>query len=241
MRLVWGALGFPIDGVQLATYENTLHVRYVPYAKEVSARISGEVFGTTRELALLSALITNGLRTPYQDLILYDDAGVPVYNMLSAGSLTGVLCMEGPQFDEAQKPATWGTFREFRATFSAQYPYNPQGSVIMEAMQTTSMRGGCPVMASLPVIGGDFTDQQMTRSSPVTAEQTGYAIGLFTWPSPPAMLINNMPLVDKYLRYGSPERYGLGVRGFKTEWGWFFRKSDLSGPLPLPTPGLPPV
>jgi hypothetical protein len=71
----------------------------------------------------------------------------------------------------------------------------------------------------------------------VTCIQQGEALAIKGYPTFPNRLFSKVPQVDGFARYTSPQRYGLGVRGFGAEWMYVHRTTGLTG---LPVPNLPP-
>lgn len=236
MFVRWGATSLDVNSAYLTKNEQLLHVNWVPYARVLSYTVRFVLLRETPlELAAASSVWNNACRIGNQNLALCLDSGQVVEQLNSSLSLSGTQCVDGPHWDDQPRGATYATMRECTTTFAAEYVVT--GATHLSWTQTITLEGGLPVYVELPSIGGPWQQQKVSPSSPVTATQSGSAVGLFGLPIVPGPMFN-APLVQRQIARTSPGRVGLGFRGWPMSWAYTFR---TVGNLGMLDPGNPPL
>lgn len=236
MFIRYGSTRLDANSATWTRHDELMHQNWVPYALRQDVMVRFTLLRDTPVLlAAASAAWTNACRVGSQDLALCLDSGAAVEALLSGPSISGVLCTSGPHWDDSPRGATYATMRECQTTFSAEYPVS--GANYLNWQQTITLQGGTPVYVELPSIAGPWQQQQVSPSSPVTVVQSGSAVGIRGWPPFPPK-IPGLPLVDQMQSTSSPQRVGLGFRGFPIQWQYTYRTVGTSG---NPGPGYPPL
>jgi hypothetical protein len=236
MQVRYGSVALDADSATWTRRERLIHNNYVPVSRQIEVSVYAVVLRDSPSgLALASANLSNGLRVGNRDLALIDGSAGMVESLLSGPSLSGTQVVDGPHFDEEPRGATFATMRTVRFTVSAEYPVS--GVAYLFWKQSVSIEGGTPVFVELPSLNGPWQQQQTSPTSPTTVVQRGEAVGISGVPPVPGPLFN-LPLVGRSVADVSPDRVGLGFRGYGISWQYVYRTVNGVNRV---SPGLPPL
>jgi len=240
VQVVWGEYAFPSNGVTVKSRRKTERGEdRLPYMYTDTIECEGYLEGsgqadlTAKQIAMMTAM-----KVPGKDLILKQDGGLESATVIrNAGSLSGTLIVDGPNFEEVKGPE-YATQRKFRFLAEADYPMPTlTGTAIIDWSETITVSGGGPLYVVQPAIEGPPQRQKVYDQTPVIATQRGYAVGFLGPPAVPGAI---WPFALKHAIDGSvttPKKMGRGVyRKYRVEWAYSF---EWTGPLvgsPTPWP-----
>jgi hypothetical protein len=225
--------------VEVATeIETVRNEQGVPTSQRRVFRLAGELLaeGQPNVSALMRSLEA-ALAVPYQDLILYQDDGAESATVLkNAGSLTGVICTQGPGYPSSAANE-YVNQRAFTATFEAEYPLPGSGNFLTAYTETIRWWGGGPVRTVEPAVSGPpyeailwaATAYEATQSGQATAYQGFWPVAVAPiWP----LKLRQAPVIQRT----SPRRKGRGLQDYSISWEYQFVSAT---PL-IGLPHLPP-
>lgn len=237
MQISYGNYPFLANGVKWTDAIQTQVVNYVPTLQTISVNLEGrlEVSGAAdaaRQLAVLQA----ALWRPGLDLVMRGSNGVVIKSLRSGGSVSGVVCVAGPDCYEAMGPQ-YETVIDFRVTFQAVYQVEAGKPLVYDYVQTLSVEEGGPVYVFQPAVRGPAKKVLTQEMSTWTATQSGQATGLIAYPLRPAPIFGRAHIIGKpSWSTATPTRVGNGLTGFPCRWDYRFESvTPLVG-----SPGLPP-
>jgi hypothetical protein len=164
-----------------------------------------------------------------RDWGLYHDNGTASPHILvNADSLSGVRVVElsFPKGDGAE----YATQRTYSITLEATYAASNEA--LHSFSETLSIQGdGGPRFVVIPVLNGPPQKQITHQATPVTAQQTGQAVGMFAYPSPAPPIF---PFAEKRERRTiatqAPRSEGNQFVLWPISWSYYFESpTPLSG------------
>lgn len=195
--------------------------------------IRGKIHGTDPEdvntnlAALLSAYAADG-----EDFGLYieDESEdiVTVHFLDNDSSISGVQ-VEAVEFPEAVN-AEFTTYRSYQITATAVYLAAEDG--LLEFTETVSFTGtGGPRHVFLETATGPVVKQTVNQNTVYTASQSGSAVGMTSYPTPPAPLWpDDEDVTQRRITTISPTIMGEGNMRYPISWSYnFVSGSSLSG------------
>lgn len=237
MQVVYGNYGCPANGVRWTTSINTTLVDNVPTTITSLVNLEGMIEGTGQsDVAAKCAAMQRAFLTPYRDLEIRGDNGQVLEAIRSGGSLTGVVCVSGPNYPDGQF-GDFGTYRKFTATFQAVYQAEQGKPLILSYTQTLETSGGFPVVVFQPSVTGKPVKVQTSPATTFKARQSGSAVGLISYPfiPPPIFGAGNL-VANPTISRSTPRRNGRGLTEWAVAWSYEFESvNPLNG-----LPGLPP-
>ncbi len=94
--------------------------------------------------------------------------------------------------------------------------------VIMEWSETVESDGGGPLIIFLNALNGPPQEQLIYPSTMVKTTQSGFAVGLFAYPTPPAPIWPAALVTSPKVTRIDPKRKGLTWRNWRIEWRYEF-------------------
>jgi hypothetical protein len=209
----------------------------IPTSQKRTFRLTGELLAEGQ--AAISAMMLQldaALRIPYQDLVLlHDDGSLSAMILPNAGSLTGVICTQGPGWPNSQG-GEYVNQRTFTATFEAEYALPTGQEVTISYTESIRWSGGGPVRTCEPAVEGPAVEFIVWAKTAYEAVQTGKIVGWTGWLVPAAPIWPAKLRQSPVIAQTSPERKGLGLANFETTWEYQFVSAT---PL-IGLPHLPP-
>ena len=224
MRLYYGSYAFAVDGVHIGTDSETMYDEaMVPYARRVTARVSGALLGSSQsDLTTQSGLLEIALRIPYQDLALYQDSGViSATALVGAYSLTGVTVTRGPTFG-GQRGWEYASGREFSFEARVDVPLTTSLKKLLSFSESLSFSGGGPLYVVKRAIAGPMQRQLIYPQTEYRATQSGHATGFLAYPSPPRPLWPSALAESPNFRQEAPARTGPTYQRWGISWEYRF-------------------
>lgn len=227
MQLRLGTYYFPVNGTMVKTARRPVRGNDgVVYQFVDTVSVEGWLEGAgPAALSVAMNLLTLALATPFRDLVLQTDAGAATATALyTATSVTGCVCVSGPDFPEWAGPE-YVTQRRF--AFAVEADYTAPGispARIIDYQETVDVSGGGPLYVVLPALYGPPQRQLVYEQTPCVATQAGYAVGYAAYPLPP------QPVWAFALRTPTPRvkrtsarKKGLArYREYRIDWNWDF-------------------
>ncbi len=176
---------------------------------------NGQTDARTKQLAIEEALSIEG-----QDLIFANDDGTPSgKSVLSALTLSGVRCTEGPIWS-SRPGAQHQTWIEYAATWEWETRFESALTLLMEFHETLMIEGGTPRLVVLEPLNTRPVLQITVPQTGYRAVQIGSAIGVADRPNPYLL----SPLIwpgncDRDVTVQiSGERVGPSYKDFGVQW-----------------------
>lgn len=192
---------------------------------------------TGADAAALTTAI-NSLKTAYgsdgHDLSLTTNASVATSHKLTdADSVDGVKITGGPSFPDGTGPE-YANVRHFEIV--AEADFDDVGLANLVSFQESVMRegtGGERWLTQTP-LDGPVISQSVARYTPVVIVQAGSAVGLNSYPTPPAPLLPSSEHTDRRrIARKGPDRLADGsYRNFEISWQYEFETGAGSDPTP---------
>jgi hypothetical protein len=173
--------------------------------------------------------IDNAYSVQGGDLKLLDDNGNILMQLRSVTSVFGVRSQRPnlPKGDGSE----WATGLEFTASFEAEYTTGLQSGLV-SFQETLAFSGGGPVHVWRRPLNGLPIKQTVAPASPYRLEQSGRAVGRYTYPTPPSPLFPEHLWEGPRIRYSGPEVNG---QNYTVEWSYVMESvSPLAGLPTLP-------
>ena len=212
-------------------------VQGVAVTRTITVSLDIKVFGDTAALIAASmGSMQNAYWQPGRDLTLSDDNGTVLRSLRSAGSLSGVQCVEGPSL-VGTTPGEFTTYATLRATFQATFQAQAGQALVYDWTQSLSIEGGGPLYVWQPAISGPPLKVMVQDQTTYRATQTGSAKGLLSYPPvPPPVFGVGALMGNPQITRASPLRNGQGFTEWPVTWSYQF---ESASPL-IGLPGLPP-
>ena len=226
MQVKYGTYGFPANGVKVAFSQQTqINAGGQPY--EVTKRLDLDGYlegdGQAALVQAASALAT-ALAVPYQDLVLYTDAGSPTdCKLLNASSTTGVVVTD-LQFPDSIG-GEYATFRRFTMSAEASYPVTDSMSLLVSFSERLSFSGGGPIYRHRMAVNGRPQKQLVYPFSIFKVTQEGQAVGFRKRPTPPGPIWPNALMEAPDRTIDAPQRRGKGYTDFAVSWRYNFESA----------------
>lgn len=221
MRLRIGTYLFDPNGTEITTSTDIFrNEATVPYKRKDSMRVAGFLANsgsTPQELqdscsAQMSAL-TSVLAKPYQDIVFLEDDGSESATYLkNAGSVNGVVVVNGPNFPDGISGYT--AVQRFDFTAEAEY-YLPSNSgvnintLLLNFTESLSYSGGGPRYIWKESIRGLPQKQLTCEKTLYRVTQSGSSTGLRGYPSPAPPKFPNNLLHAPNIQRTTPRKMGL--------------------------------
>lgn len=184
-----------------------------------------------------------GIRTAIQQLeagygfegrdagLFHDDGSLSPHYLSSSGSISGVR-VEQVEFPKDQNTGEYATDRSFRIALSADYLNTNLGLVDFREEIQVSGTGG-PRNVGVETLTGRPQLQQVNARTLVRARQSGFAVGLQSYPRYPSAVWPAVEEVDKRQQNkGAPKRNGLGYMEYPISWSYSFLSNGPLGGTP---------
>lgn len=248
-QLKWGsAFTFPENGTW---FNITRQEMKGQTGQRIGWRERWQIFGRFKEDSSAAFTTTlqgfeTAVRTNYQDLIFYTDAGTTqsAHKLLNANTLNGTrivgrhypFTLPGlPQSTGAG--VEYASWRSFEATVEAEV-YDPESTLIVFHQTIRQLSGGGIDFEVVEALTGFPQTQQTAQFTAVIVEQVGMAVGLDSWPAPAS------PLFPGYLKprpqqveYGEPLNFGI-VRNINYPTRWHYRFEAPPGAIAAVPPPI---
>ena len=185
------------------------------------------------QTALEAAYAVNG-----QTLTLALAPGVNVRTLAGVTTVGNTVVQGGVDFPEdGSKDAEGTTFRRYAITVVGRYPISGDNVTLAFTERLTISGTGGPRFVYLQPLTGTPQKQQVATNTPYRLTQRGQAIGLYTWPTPPAPLFPFDEHVDqRTIDPGQPKRIGAGVGlqyvEFPIDWSYVHESSSSLAATP---------
>lgn len=232
----YGSKTFNAGEVQWVDSIDTEVVRLVPVTRTVRVDLTIQLLGTGIATATEAGNIQAAFTQPGRDLTLSDDSGTVLRHLRSTGSLSGVVCIQGPSMVGAG-PSELTTSLTLKATFQAVYAITPGVALVYDWHESLSIEGGGPLYVFQPSVVGRPVRVVAQEATTYKAVQSGGAIGLIGYPSisRPVFGVQNL-IGNPRIERSSPRRYGRGLKEYPIAWTYQFESvTPLVG-----LPGIPP-
>lgn len=192
----------------------------VPFEIEHVWSVEGQVQADTPALVTAAyRALEAAYSSWFRDLILYRNDGGVAHALPNAGSTTGVK-IAGFGYPSGQG-AEGTTFRNYRFTARATYPYGPGvaagggGGLLKSFSETVATWGGGPRRVASELVNGPPRIHVLSPATAAYASQTGTAVGYAGYPPIPppvypAAFLADLPRVERT----SPRNQN----GFLTDW-----------------------
>lgn len=234
MQLYYGSYAFPEHGTRWPLTQQLIEdVPGVPKSTLVTMDVSGNLEGTTpAELRIATIAIRAACLTPFQNVIVRHNGSI-VEQMLNVDTITGVRCVDGPNFP-GSTPGDFSTYRAFNCRFQAEYKLLGEAIPnILNYTQTVNISGGKPLRVWQLALNGKPKKTQVSPMTPYYAVQSGSATGRFSMPAIPGPLFLDPDEVN--LSRTSPQDSGGLLQNYQATWEYRF--SSVT-PFQL-NPGVP--
>jgi hypothetical protein len=178
-------------------------------------RVNGQIDADARITAAQAALALQD-----QDLIFYrDDAAASAKSVLSAGSLSGVRCVEGPVWS-SRPGAQHVTWLEFAATFEWETRFASAVGLLTDFHESLTIEGGTPKLVVLEPINAPPVLQETVPVQGYRAVQEGEAVGVAARPTPAVVSPYLWPanLTRDVTVQISASRVGQNYKDFGVRW-----------------------
>lgn len=226
VRTVIRASGFGIDGKPL-TYIHTV-------------TLDGCLDGSTQaECSAAEAAFRAAFSRPDLDFVFKMDNGAATpTKLIAATSIVGVQVL-AMAFPLSYGGAEYATARGFSLTLQAEYDVQRADQIVAWDESLTIVGNGGPRRVVREVVQGEPVEQETAEKTPVRATQTGQAVGLFSYPTPPAPLFGRDKLMnpDVAVSYSTPQVQGRRPMRYAVTWNYQFQSATpLTGtPKKAPT------
>lgn len=230
MRLRIGSYQFDPNAVAIATRKETIFDdRGLPAAEKHFFDMQGQIFGTSQvDITNKCALLERAMRRQFQDVILYRDDGGIAMALRGATALGGVRITGGPDYPNSDG-FEYSQGRTFVLRAEAEYALAVRpgnlGSVLISFTEALAFRGGGAVSAFMPVVNQAPVRSRLFAATPYQANQSGSALALGTWPSPPNPLWPAAMGQAPEVVYQSPQ---LGPRGLGYGISWNYQFESVT-------------
>lgn len=229
MQLVYRGFAFASDAQVVAVRKRALRTGLDQiYGHSVQFDVSGMLLGNGQaDLAQQAALLEATLRLEGGNLVFLRSDGVPAMTLANATSITNVRVIDGPNYPNGEG-AEFDTYRTFTFTAEAEYQLVPGQTVILEYAEALDAEGGGPVFDFIPVVNGPQPKTMLFAETPVLVTQSGMAVGLNAYPTPPPPLFPGAQLRALRRRRERPKRLGRYPTVYPVSWEYRF---GSTGPL----------
>lgn len=248
MQLRVGTYSFTVNSVRVQTsrsVEFTGPLQNIPIREKHTLTADGWLYGDGADATAIQLDLTNktaalrlGLAQRNQDIILYrDDGGMSATFLRSAGSITGIKVVSGPDFDTTPSGNDYANERHFRFVAEAVYPSGYfLGSNVIDFHEHVSISGGLPKFLVKPCINAAPQKQLLYPMTPWVATQSGSAIGWLDYPNPINPLwpdaLNGRTIDRDEPQYAGPLAPAPRYTHFPVRWSYQFES-------PTPLVGIP--
>ena len=184
--------------------------------EQAVVRVNGQADADARIAAAEAVLSVEGGDLVFQR----DDLAASAKSVLSAATLSGVRCVEGPVWS-SRAGAQHNTWLEFSATFEWETRFASAVGLLMDFSETLTIEGGTPLVVVLEPINALPVEQETVPQQGYRAVQEGFAVGVAARPNPlslspilpaPARLIRQVNVQT------SGARVGQNYRDFGARW-----------------------
>ncbi len=246
MQLRYGTYSFPINGCMVTSQTQVIRsesgrpirYKYTIHVKAYLETSSGQAACSALENALRLALLK-----PYQTLALLEDSGATSsLAIISNNSISGVVIVDGPHFNEAMD-AEFVNRRTAEFTGEAEFMIPTASNAVISYHETVAITGNCgPVTSWRPAVNAKPVFQIVYPASTTKVTQSGRAVGHTGYPAPAALLFPQGLLKQEQSRIvrDSPRRIGpqsSALVEWPISWNYQF---EANTPL-LALPGTPPL
>jgi hypothetical protein len=235
VQLRWGPYWFQVASCEWTHEKQTLiSPGGVPYEEQNVVDVFAQLVidGGQATIANTMSVFERALRVPGLDLVLHrDDGGVAL--ALSAASSTGGTNVRRFSYPQGGGGFEWVSGRTFRFQVTASYPLVVGARVLLAFKERVSAEGnGGPRPGAVVPVNAPAVIQTLTQFTECYCTQSGFAVGLAAYPTPPAPLFRQAPL-SVQVGYDSAEAEGLSRRAWRVDWTyrWVGNKPFL-GALP---------
>lgn len=237
MKLKYRTYEWPVNGVRVTSSRKVERGKdALPWRYIDTLNCDGYLEGSSQaDLTDKQRAMTVALMRPGGKLTLLRDDGADSATLLdNASSITGVVVTDGPNFPDADGPE-YVTQRHF--VFTAEADYYARGTnalTLLDWQETISITGGGPLYVVRPALYGPPQRQKVYEQTPCQVVQSGYAVGLVRYPTPPPQLFPFALKMTPEVRETTPTKRGNGYTEYRIDWTYTFE-----WPLPLfahPTP-----
>lgn len=178
----------------------------------------------------VSGAVTGAADFQNATLVYNDGSGATAHQLLNGNSLSGVR-VTGFEWKEGDGEYT--TYRSYSITLQADFVDATNN--LLSFKETVAFKGsGGPRFVWLDTLEDGPVQQLSASATTIHCVQSGSAIGLLSYVSPPAPLY---PAIVEHLDqreggFESPDRIGQGLMGFHTTWKYSFESPELGLVLP---------
>lgn len=202
---------------------------YRVHCSQVSFACAGQTDCAIRMANVEAALAAEG-----GDLLFLNDDGSRSQNsVLSAATLSGVRCVEGPTWGD-RPGAQFSTWREYACVFEWETSFGDFAPLLTDFSETLTVRGGQPRLVVLETLNTPPVLQTTVPLTGYRAVQEGFAVGYQGYPDPSQIAPPVWPLAqtDQQVTTASPERVGPAFRNYTVRWQYTFASADPLFGLP---------
>ncbi|HEX4132483.1 MAG TPA: hypothetical protein VHZ24_20800 [Pirellulales bacterium] len=187
----------------------------------------------------LTAAIQNleaAYRRTRQDVVLYlpDGTTASAHQMRNADTVGGIRVIRPPSFPSG-RGAEYSTFRTYSIQLEADFLDSSDETGLLAWNETLNFSGGGPRWVYLPTLQGRPVRQQLQAATTFKVTQSGRAVGLRGYPTPPAPI---WPTAWHQEQGGVtrvlPHRVGSNNAQYEVTWTYSFESADplLGRPTP---------
>jgi hypothetical protein len=164
-----------------------------------------------------------------------NDLTLGPHSLISSQCLGGTRVIEPPYYPEG-RGAELSTYRSYGITVEGMV-LTGDGE-LKEWTETLSLSGdGSPRVIFLPVLNGPPVKQVVQQQTTYRGVQSGRAIGLSTWPTPPPPLFPDAIHGDQTrIDRTDPEWLAGDKVNYAISWNYVFESADPLGTNPSPVP-----
>jgi hypothetical protein len=230
MQLWFGPYGFPVNGMAIGSrIQNMPNKAQITLKRKVIMSVSGSLLATLgtsfpqQDLTAQTILLTQALSNNYFDLVLRnDDGSLSATILLNAGSLTGVVITEGPDFPGKPGDADYATQRRFSFTAMAEYVNIKAQTALENFSESLDFSGGLPLYVMCRAVNGLPQRQQTYAFTEFCCTQSGSAVGLLAFPTPPGPKFPSCLKEAPRIKRSGPERVGNTFQNYGISWTYVF-------------------
>ncbi|MEQ8788881.1 MAG: hypothetical protein RIC55_21395 [Pirellulaceae bacterium] len=162
------------------------------------------------------------------DAGLFHDDGSPSSHYLDSSTSLGGVRVAGIEFDKDNRDGQYATGRSYRITLEADFP-NPAVTFQQWSESLRIIGTGGPRFVHVQTLRGAPQKQLVHQRTIVRATQTGTAVGLRGYPSPPPPIFPAAELVDRReVSRDSPRNLHGAFIDWPVHWTFHF---ETAGPL----------
>lgn len=213
-------------------YDSRRRIAYIEEQWQIQGRIVLQTNATQTRMTQALQQLESDWNQPNPSLLFVEDNGVtPSYLRLNASD-----CFDGPNVVDKSFPGdaadVYATGMLWAVTVVAKRLPTGVGSPLMEFTESVAMLSGGTIIG---FVGGaiNLPERQIFKQNePFIYEQTGRAVGLFGYPSPPPPLWPGAQLERMKPVLISPRVTGLVDSEFEIQWTYRFGNEFALAGLP---------